>query len=389
MTDPLELIAAGVAGLVGQDPHQLADLALLTSTESLLTTINQLHGVIAARLQAMDVRDVTTAECGRKTRSWLIEDQHLGHEDASKHVTVAKAMPFHPAVAAALLAGDITLEHARNIVVSVKKVPAEIRDVFEKELVTAAEGCDPTALGAFARELRCRLGAIETAAEAEARRYDDRWLTITPTFQGMHSIAGMLDPASAATVLAAIRPLLGKAGEIDPRSVGQRRADALVAIADLALATGTLPEVGGEKPHLVATLAYDHLKADIDSVLGRASLNGLEVSPDTARMIGCDAGIIPAVLGSHGEVLNLGRKQPTWSIAQRRALQLEDQGCRFPGCQAGLEHCQIHHENHWAHGGHTDLANGIHLCRYHHWLTHHSNWRITKTRHNQIRVWRT
>lgn len=361
----------------------------MTSTESLLTTINQFHGVVASRLQVMHVRDVTTAECGRKTRSWLVEEQHLGHQDASRHMTVAKALPSCPAVEAALLAGDITLDHARNIVVSVKKAPEQIRDVFEQELVRAAAFVDPTALGLFARELRSRLGAPETAAAAEQRKYDDRWLTITPTFQGMHRIDGMLDPASAATVLAAVNSLLRKAGDIDDRTVGQRRADALVTIAHQALNSGQLPEIGGERPHLVATLPYAQLKADLETGAGQALLNGLPISPSSARMIACDAGIIPAVLGSHSEVLDLGRRQAVWSVAQRRALQIQDGGCRFPGCQVGLEHCQIHHEIHWAHGGHTKTRNGIHLCIYHHWLTHHTNWRIEKNHRNQVRVWRT
>jgi Domain of unknown function (DUF222) len=212
--------------LIGQDPHQLPDDTLLTSTEALLKTINQVEGVVTARLQAMHVRDVTSGLRGRKTRSWLIEDLHLGHEAANRHMTVAKALPTCPAVAGALLAGDISLEHARNIVVSVKKTPAGIRDVVEKELVTAATHVDPTALGGFARELRSRLGDPETAEHAEQRKYDDRWITLTPTFQGMHRLDGMLDPTSAATLLAALHPLTRTAGEIDDRTVGQRRADA-------------------------------------------------------------------------------------------------------------------------------------------------------------------
>jgi hypothetical protein len=273
-------------------------------------------------------------------------------------------------------------------VVSVRKTPTEIRGVVEKELVTAARHVDPTALGSFARELRSRLGDPETAEKAEQRKYDDRWITLTRTFQGMHRLDGMLDPVSAATLLAALHPLTRNAGEIDDRTVGQRSADALVSLAALALRSGTLPEIGGERPHLVVTLAYDQLKAQLESITD-ALLNGLQISPTTARMLACDAGIIPAILGSNSEVLDLGRKTPIWSTAQRRALQLEDKGCRFPACQTGLHHCQIHHQHHWAHGGPTDIRNGIHLCDYHHWQTHHGGWHITKDRHNKIRVWRT
>jgi hypothetical protein len=78
MTDPLDELSATVVALVEQDPHQLPGTSLLVSAESILTVINRLEGVLTTRLQVMHVRDVTTAECGRKTRSWLIEDQHLG-----------------------------------------------------------------------------------------------------------------------------------------------------------------------------------------------------------------------------------------------------------------------------------------------------------------------
>jgi hypothetical protein len=390
MGDPLELITAGVRALVEQDPHQLPDTTLLTSTEAIFTVMNQLSGVAAARLQVMDVRDVTVAECGRQTRGWLIEEQHLGSEDASRYLTVAKALPACPTIGAALAAGEITIDHARVIAIGVRKVALEIREVFEKELVTAAASCDPSELARFARELRSRLGAEEDAEAAAQRLYESRWVQITPTFDGMHSIDGMLDPSSAATVLAALAPLLERAGTVDGRSVAQRCADGLVALAELAMRTGELPDHGGEKPQLVATLPYAELLDQVESAQPtHATLNGLPITPRTARMLACDAGILPAVLGGHGEVLDLGRKHPTWSLPQRRALRIEDGGCRFPGCQTGLNHCRIHHINHWAHGGKTDQANGVHLCRFHHWLIHHTDWQITKTHHGQIRVWRT
>src|SRR6202044_2331841 len=146
---------------------------------------------------------------------------------------------------------------------------------------------------------------------------------------------------------AALAPLLLRAGDVDERTVGQRCADGLVALADLAMRTGELPDHGGEKPQVVAILPFADLKNELETgQSGPSMLNGFEITPRTARMLACDAGIIPAVLGGHGEVLDLGRKQATWSLAQRRALRIEDGGCRFPGCQAGLDRCRIHHEKH-------------------------------------------
>ena len=77
--------------------------------------------------------------------------------------------------------------------------------------------------------------------------------------------------------------------------------------------------------------------------------------------IGCDAQIIPAVLGGEAQILDLGRATPTWSVHQRRAAALRDRGCVFNGCRARLDRCQLHHIAHWAaHRGPTDLDKGVH-----------------------------
>ena len=391
----VEQIATAVAGLLERDPHTVPDLELLNTTEELLRLRRQIDAVIAGQLQVIDTRDASVSECGRQTRGWLVEELLLGTEDANRYLTVARALPTRPTIGDALAAARISLDHARVIVTAVHKAPAEIRDVVEKELVKAAEVVDPSALARFARGLTARLSGDDPEAAA-LRKYESRWVRMSETFDGMHAIDGMLDPASAATLKAAITPLLTKAGTEDTRTSGQRFADGLVTLAEHAMAAGGLPEQGGEKPQVIVTIGWDALKADLDAALDDPGLlpaavvtmNGIDITPKTARMIACDAGIIPAVLGGEGEVLDLGRKTPTWSPAQRRALRLEDKGCRWPGCQAPLERCRIHHCIFWSRGGHTKTKVGVHVCGFHHWLVHHTNWRISKDEHGRIRVWR-
>ncbi|HTW20615.1 MAG TPA: DUF222 domain-containing protein [Mycobacteriales bacterium] len=402
----IEQITAGVTALLARDPHTRSDLELTDSTELLLRLRSQLDAVLVRQLQVIDTRDATVNEFGRATRGWLVEELRCGAEDVNRLLTVARALPYRPVIDQALADARITLDHARLITTAVAKSPAPIRDVVEKELVTAAETVDPAALGRFARELAARLTGDDAEAAAQ-RRYDSRWVRLSPTFDGMVALDGMLDPAGAATVKAALTPLLGKAGPQDERAGGQRAADALVTVAEIALAAGGLPEHGGEKPQVIVTIGYDQLNAELaahadtrtdtrtgprtgplSGLTGPVTMNGIEVTPATARMIACDAGIIPAVLGSHGEVLDLGRKTKTWSPAQRRALRLEDRGCRWPGCQAPLERCRIHHILFWSRSGRTDKKNGIHICEFHHWLVHHAQWRISKDDNNRIRVWR-
>ena len=97
----------------------------------------------------------------------------------------------------------------------------------------------------------------------------------------------------------------------------------------------------------------------------------------TLRKIACDADIIPALLGTHGEILHLGRKTRLFTSAQRLALTARDQGCAFPDCTIPAPWCEAHHITYWSHGGETTTNNGVLLCSYHHHLIHKEQWTIS------------
>ena len=84
---------------------------------------------------------------------------------------------------------------------------------------------------------------------------------------------------------------------------------------------------------------------------------------------------MPVTRRGDGSVLDIGRRTRTIPPALRRALEVRDQGCRFPGC--GLRFTDAHHLEHWADGGETSLANTLLLCRHHHRLVHEGGWRVT------------
>ena len=83
---------------------------------------------------------------------------------------------------------------------------------------------------------------------------------------------------------------------------------------------------------------------------------------ETARRLACDAKVIPAVLGSTSQPLDLGRSTDLVSTALRRALAVRDGGCAFPGCERPVAWTQAHHCRHWADGGPTSLSNLVHPC---------------------------
>ncbi|MFC8525563.1 HNH endonuclease signature motif containing protein, partial [Pseudarthrobacter sp. NPDC057230] len=105
------------------------------------------------------------------------------------------------------------------------------------------------------------------------------------------------------------------------------------------------------------------------------------VAATTLRKIACDADIIPALLGTNNEILDLGRKTRLFTPAQRTALTTRDQGCAFPNCTIPAPWCEAHHITYWTHGGPTTTNNGVLLCSHHHHLIHKEQWTITTTNH--------
>ena len=95
------------------------------------------------------------------------------------------------------------------------------------------------------------------------------------------------------------------------------------------------------------------------------------VSAGQVRRLACQAGIIPAVLGTKSQVLDLGRTARHHNTAQRLALALKYDSCAAHGCDRPLAWCETHHLTGWAHGGQTDQNNLIPLCGTHHrWIEH-------------------
>jgi hypothetical protein len=101
---------------------------------------------------------------------------------------------------------------------------------------------------------------------------------------------------------------------------------------------------------------------------------GGRLSPAQVRQLACDAKVIPAVLGGDGQVLDLGRSRRLITGALRRALEVRDRGCAFPGCDRPPRWCDGHHIHPWVDGGPTSLDNSVLLCGFHHRVIHRGHW---------------
>ena len=57
------------------------------------------------------------------------------------------------------------------------------------------------------------------------------------------------------------------------------------------------------------------------------------------------------------EVLDVGRRTRIVPNGLRRAVEIRDRHCTAPGCDRPPDWCDVHHVEHWADGGSTDLTN--------------------------------
>ncbi|GAB4000351.1 hypothetical protein GCM10029992_31970 [Glycomyces albus] len=145
------------------------------------------------------------------------------------------------------------------------------------------------------------------------------------------------------------------------------------ALHQMLAVYGTDPHAPTRHGH-TATL---HLTCDLDTLHGEDTgrlpqLEGRPISVAKARLLACEAAIIPTVFDyTTGEAIELGRTARLPNAALRRKLELEQpDGCAWTGCTRPIHWTEAHHLRHWADGGETTADNLILLCRFHHGRIH-------------------
>ncbi|WP_020576404.1 HNH endonuclease signature motif containing protein [Actinopolymorpha alba] len=390
-----------VLGLMGAVDSMLADILespIWSCTDAERAEAVELAHKIVGRSEALRLRtihDVDTHELASQagatsTAAWLRHKLHLHPGAIGADVKLAKALETNlQATGQALAAGRISLQHAKIIRESINLLPKDISDDQKREgearLLQLATRHDPKEL----RQLGIHLYETIDPEDAERRLGEQlererkraeqkRSITFSHSGPGLQSARVQLPTDEMARLKALLDPLARPrktdANGPDTRTASRRLGDAFVELLDLTLAAGEAPTRGGTKPQIIITMTLAQLVTGI----GYATLDsGEQISAETARLLACDADVIPAVLNGKGQVLDLGRTTRFFTTAQRHALGIRDgMECNFPSCDRPAKWCDAHHITHWADGGRTDLNNGVLLCGAHHNLIHNSDWQV-------------
>jgi hypothetical protein len=294
----------------------------------------------------------------------------------ARHATAAQlerlVRAYHGVVARARVAAGggpdryVTWDHADDGSLLLRaRLPAEEGAVVLAALQAAVErgasaealAAAPASAGPPAVEAASADGAVSAEAAAADRK--------------SHDARSDFNSAEAPAFESAEAPSFQGASAEAP-SLGERRADALVLMADTLLANEPNGR-GGDRFQVVVHVDVMTLRdGDGESELA----DGAPIDGETARRLACDSAIVP-LLERAGRPLGVGRKTRSVPPALRRALASRDRGCRFPGC-ASHRTVDAHHIEHWANGGATNLENLVQLCRHHHRLLHEGGYTVTK-----------
>lgn len=301
---------------------------------------------------------------------------------ASYSPTGAALEPELPEVLAAAEAGAIGAEHIEAIRATVAKFPRPLhladREAAQTILLDAARIHEPAIVARLGREILVRLDQDGTPPDDTDLHRPHRSLDLTEYAGGRVAGSFDLDPETGALLTNLLSPHTAPDTSLgpDPRSKPERQADAFAEILRLAATNEAGPTEAGEPVNLLVTIPLEKLEQE----LGHGLLEGATgLSAATIRRMACDAGIIPCVLGSTAEPLDIGRKNRSIPRTIRRALIARDKGCAAPGCPTKAKWCAAHHIIHWINHGETKLDNLVLLCHRHHRTIHHTEWQVRIT----------
>ncbi len=341
----------------------------------------------AITIDAIERGEPATSNPPVNAREWVaLHHRRYAQAGAGQLATVAQACrdPRHAILRDAVVSGRVSISTAAVILKEMRLLKPHLNpdavDTIWHALMTLGQQHDHRTVRRLREELLARHGLDGEFDDTENRAKKGESLTLGKEIApGLWEYVLRLSREGRAALEAAIGPLSAPAptpadehgpAEPDLRPHDLRRAHALLALIGRAQKAGDTTW-SSTKAQIFVQITLQDLQnsAGAGSLLG-ALTTGELVTPDTVRRWACDATIIPTILNSCGEAVDLGRAQRFFTPAQIKRLWLRDRHCTYPGCDAPASWTDAHHLIHWADGGASDLNNAALLCQRHHTIVH-------------------
>jgi hypothetical protein len=310
---------------------------------------------------------------------WIRFHCHLTGPQAANYVAAGEHFDELPQTVVAMAEGKVGFGHmvvmARTANALAASPTARVFD--EKRLLAKALDNSVGKFHHICRHLRHAADPLGYVA-SESDLVENRSLRIsTDEDSGAVFLSGVFDSESGAVIRTVLEPLARRSGAHDKRPYDRRMADALVDVAWHHLDNGLVPQNGSQRTHLQVTTALETLKA-LDGAPAAELEFSLPISAKAVERLACDCSITRILLDSDSMVIDVGRAKRVISGPARKALNIRDRGCTWPGCDRPATWTSGHHLVHWIHGGTNEPDNLTLLCYRHHWMVHEGGWQILR-----------
>lgn len=369
--------------------------------------IDRMTAAVCEAEVRLDVHEVWRETGASSLRGWLLDDVGLGRRAASASAKRSERLESWPDVLDAWSSGRLS---GGQVDAMIAGVPRRFVALFSEHASGVIDAVADLGVDDTAAVVRRWVHCAESADGPGQLRERSSGVFLTSVLDDRAVLQGDLSRAEAAIVTAAIKDFdvpdpVDEHGEVIGlrRTAGQRAADALVAACRFAIDHREgASETGRFVPHVTLVVDAQEFRAaalrgagvstveELESLAATrgwtvaeralftdalaiarsgggscATTDGLELDAAAMGALCCDS-VIQRVLMADGEILDMGRKVRTATAAQRRAIIARDRRCRAPGCRTGPKHCDVHHVDHWALGGATDVDRMVLLCGAHH-----------------------
>lgn len=381
MFDTTALVETG-RKLAGDDARVCTDDELFDAAVGLGRLVSLVQVAQAHVLAELDARAATDVRFGMRTVPWVASQSGAAPGPVRGRLRVGRSLRTHfDAVDRAVSAGDLSFDHAKTLTDAATSRNVDALAAAQNEIVALADGAG------FER-WKADLAALVGAADPDGSEPDIEVnrLGMPVTIDHTVHLEGTLDGANGLILRTAVN---AKADELFRRFTRDHEASpdlpvpgratlrALALIELIRTATGAEPGAGSAPRAEVTLVAHNHEMTDTE---------GRPLPQAAVDVWGCDPEVWAVVVDHMGRPIDVGYTRRIATVAQRRAIAVRDGGCTFPGCDAPVEWCDLHHVTWWNRGGPTDLANLVALCRHHHGVTHRNGWSM-RLSDDQVPTW--
>src|SRR3954449_98312 len=321
-------------GLAAADLFGMSAAGVLGPTAELVRARNRIDAELARTVRRAELAQAPEHDGLKTMASWLRGHARLSPATAGQLVRNGRALEFLPAVAAGSAAGLISAE---QVAVMAKVTRPEQLGAAADQGVDLAE-VDGVLAEAAATRQHVQLGRVVGHYLArldpdgpEPDPTEGRSLSLAKGFDGGVSGRFELDTVGGEKVQAALESFVQAdrpAGDMPTRA--QQLGDALVQLADVALASGDLPILRTVKPHVIVTIQGDDLADPAAGPCSAATGFGAHISAARARWLACDGAISRMIMSPDGVPLDHGRARRVVPPSLRRAVEARDLHCQAP-----------------------------------------------------------